>query len=69
MKLSNVEISLHIIILKRFDQHNKVILFIVTVFVASCQTLDASQKLRVQLSPLLRRRTVTEEGNVSLLVY
>jgi len=51
MKLSNVKISSRIIsysankflILKRLDRHDEVILFTVTIFVASCQTTGGAE--------------------------
>jgi len=69
MTLSDVKISSHIIsyraskflILKRFDRKNELILFIVTIFVASCQTGGAKlEKWGGAIALLLRRRTATD---------
>jgi len=68
MKLSEVKISSRIIgcsankflILKHFDRHCKLILFIVTIFVASCQTGGAKAKTRGAIVALLQRRTTAD---------
>jgi len=39
------------LILKRFDRHNKVILFMVTIFVASCGTGGAKPKSGGTVAP------------------
>ena len=75
MKLSNVKTSSRIVIysasafliLKRFDHHNKVILFIVIIFVASCQTGGAKPKTGGVIPPLLQHRIALPVSIVSSL--